>query len=59
MAGYMGFAALRSRVAKDGARNPGAVAAAAGRKKYGAERMSQASAFGRKHPNRKALLAPR
>lgn len=34
------FAALKEKVAASGARDPGAVAASIGRKKYGAKKMS-------------------
>jgi hypothetical protein len=44
------FAALKkSLAAKGNVSNPGAVAAAIGRKKYGAKKMSAMSAAGRKH----------
>ncbi len=42
------FAAVEAAAAKSGARNPAAVAAAAGRKKYGAEEMEKLSAKGRR-----------
>lgn len=42
------FAALKAKVAAGGARNPAAVAAAIGRKKYGAAKMAKLSAAGRK-----------
>ena len=46
---YMGFEALKSKIAaRGGARNPGAVAASIGRKKYGGKAMAHASAIGRK-----------
>jgi len=44
------FAALKEKIAKrGGVRNPGAVAAAIGRKKYGGPKMAKMSAAGRKH----------
>lgn len=43
------FAALKSKLGNDkGIRNPGALAAAIGRKKYGASKMASLSAHGRK-----------
>lgn len=42
------FAALESKLAGQGVRNPAAVAAAAGRRKYGAKKMAQMAAAGRK-----------
>lgn len=48
------FAAVAASARKSGARNPNAVAAAVGRKKYGAKKMAALSAAGRKHkPKRK------
>lgn len=44
------FAALKEKIsARGGARNPGAVAAAIGRKKYGKARFQKLAAAGRKH----------
>lgn len=43
------FAALEASARASGARDPGAVAAAIGRKKYGAKRFAAMSAAGRKH----------
>lgn len=41
---YIGFSKLKSKLAgKPGIRNPGAVAASIGRKKYGAKKMSKMS----------------
>lgn len=45
---YMGFKKVEEEARESGARNPAAVAAAAGRKKYGAKAMGHASALGRK-----------
>jgi len=42
------FRALESEAAKGGASNPAAVAAAAGRKKYGREGMARLSAMGKR-----------
>jgi len=41
------FAAVEAAAKKSGARNPAAVAAAVGRKKYGAAKMAKLSAKGR------------
>ena len=41
------FAALEAKAKAGGARNPAAVAAAAGRKKYGAAKMAKMAAAGR------------
>lgn len=42
------FAAVKAAAARSGARDPAAVAAAVGRKKYGAKRMAALSAAGRR-----------
>jgi N-acyl-L-homoserine lactone synthetase len=42
------FAAVKVAAKKSGARNPAAVAAMAGMKKYGKKRMAKMSAAGRK-----------
>ncbi len=42
------FAAVKASAAAGGARNPGAVAAAAGRAKYGQKKMTALSVKGRK-----------
>lgn len=42
------FARLQSQLKRRGARNPAALAAFIGRKKYGAKRFAQLSAQGRK-----------
>jgi len=42
------FAAIEKKAAASGARNPAAVAASAGIKKYGAKKMSKMAAKGRK-----------
>lgn len=44
---YQGFQAVKRSAAASGARNPGAVAAAAGRAKYGAAKFNRAAAAGR------------
>ena len=41
------FAKIKAAAAKSGASNPAAVAAAAGRKKYGAKKMASMAAKGR------------
>lgn len=46
---YVGFAKLKGQIAaKGGVRDPGAVAAAIGRKKYGKTRFQKAATAGRK-----------
>lgn len=47
------FRAIAADARRRGARNPNAVAAAAGRKKYGAKKMAQLAAAGRKRKARK------
>ena len=47
------FKALKKKVAKQGVRDPGAVAAAIGRKKYGAKKMAKLSAAGRKRKGKR------
>lgn len=42
------FSALKSALAKKGARSPGALAAWIGRRKYGAKKMGQLSGKGRR-----------
>ena len=42
------FASLKSKLAKKGAKNPGALAAYIGRKKYGAKKMAKLAAKGKK-----------
>lgn len=42
------FAKIKAAAARSGARNPAAVAAAVGRKKYGAAKMAKMAASGRK-----------
>jgi hypothetical protein len=46
------FAAVEAKARASGASNPAAVAAAAGRKKYGAAKMAKLSAKGRKDAKR-------
>jgi hypothetical protein len=43
---YVGFNKLKSRLAAQGATNPGALAAAIGRKKYGVKKFDKAAAKG-------------
>ena len=45
--GHVGFAAVEKSAAASGARDPAAVAAAVGRKKYGSERMAKAAHEGK------------
>jgi hypothetical protein len=45
---YMGFEAVKKSAAAGGARNPGAVAAAIGRKKYTKAKFQKGAALGRK-----------
>lgn len=45
---YMGFAAVEKAVAEKGARDPAAVAAAIGRKKYGKEKFQAMARAGKK-----------
>ena len=42
------FKALKGKLAKKGAKNPGALAAWIGRKKYGSKKMAKMSVTGRK-----------
>lgn len=52
---YEGFKAVEASAAKSGARNPGAVAAAIGRKKYGKKKFQAAAAKGKKMKGAKPL----
>lgn len=45
---YMGFEKVKAAAAKGGAKDPGAVAASIGRKKYGKEKFQKAAAAGKK-----------
>lgn len=45
---YLGFDKLKAKVAAGGAKNPGAVAAAIGRRKYGKSKFQKAAAQGKK-----------
>jgi hypothetical protein len=47
------FRTLKRSLAKRGARNPGALAAHIGRKKYGKKRMAKMSAAGRRRRTRR------
>lgn len=47
------FAAVEASAAKSGVRNPAAVAAAVGQKKYGKAKMAKMAAAGRKRRGRK------
>lgn len=53
--GYEGFKKVEASAAASGARNPGAVAAAIGRKKYGKARFQKAAAQGKKMSGMKPL----
>jgi hypothetical protein len=44
---YQGFEKVKASAAAGGARNPGAVAASIGRKKYGAKKFNKAAAAGK------------
>lgn len=44
---YIGFKKLREKLASSGAKNPGAVAAGIGMKKYGKEKMQKAAHSGK------------
>ncbi len=46
--GYQGFQAVEASAAAGGAKNPAAVAASIGRKKYGKEKFQKAAAEGKK-----------
>lgn len=46
------FAKLKGELGRKGIRNPGALAASIGRKKYGAKRMGQMAAKGRSRSTR-------
>jgi hypothetical protein len=52
---YMGFEKTKAAVAKGGAKDPGAVAASIGRKKYGKEKFQKAAAAGKKLGEEKDL----
>lgn len=45
---YIGFQKLTQKLAKQGVRNPGAVAASIGRKKYGTAKFQAAAAHHKK-----------
>lgn len=56
---YMGFKALEdSLMKKKGIRNPGAVAASIGRKKYGAKKFNKAAAAGKSLRGAKPSMKP-
>jgi hypothetical protein len=58
---YQGFKAVEASAAASGARNPGAVAAAIGRKKYGKAKFQAAAAKGKSlkgaKPKKKGAVA--
>jgi hypothetical protein len=47
------FKSLKGKLARKGVRNPGALAASIGRKKYGKKKMAKMSAAGRKRAARR------
>lgn len=47
------FASLKSKLSRKGVRNPGAVAASIGRKKYGKAKFQKLAAMGRKRRSKK------
>lgn len=47
------FASLKRKLRRKGVRNPGALAASIGRKKYGKKRMAKMAAAGRRRKSRK------
>lgn len=53
---YMGFKKVMAAVAAKGARNPAAVAAAIGRKKYGKEKFQAMAAAGKKQANEETVV---
>jgi hypothetical protein len=53
---YMGFKAVMAAAKKGGARDPAAVAAAIGRKKYGKEKFQAMAAAGKRAANEEAAL---
>ena len=53
---YMGFKAVQKAVAAKGARNPAAVAAYIGRKKYGKEKFQAMAAAGKKKANEEVVV---
>ncbi len=54
---YVGFKKLEGELASKGARNPGAVAASIGRKKYGKSAFQHAAAKGKKMKGRPSIKA--
>jgi hypothetical protein len=55
---YLGFNKLKAKIsARGGVRNPGAVAAAIGRKKYGKKKFQKAAASGSSLEHAKALTS--
>jgi hypothetical protein len=52
---YQGFAKVKASAAASGARNPGAVAASIGRKKYGAKNFQKHAAEGKSMRGSKPL----
>ena len=56
---YEGFKAVEASAAKSGARNPAAVAAAVGTKKYGRKAMQKAAASGKSLKGHKTMRGGR
>lgn len=56
---YEGFKAVEASAKKSGARNPAAVAAAVGRRKYGKKAMAKAAATGHSLRGHKTLKSKR
>lgn len=56
---YMGFDKVKADAAASGARDPGAVAASIGRKKYGAKAMGKAASGGKSLRGHKTLSGRR
>ena len=50
---YLGYGQLKAKLARRGVKNPGALAASIGRKKYGKKGMAQLAAVGRRHRSRR------
>ena len=55
---YMGFKKVEAAVAAGGARNPAAVAAAIGRKKYGKAKFQKAAAAGETMEHMRPMHSP-
>jgi hypothetical protein len=55
---YLGFKAVEASAAAGGARNPAAVAASIGRKKYGKAKFQKAAASGKKMGKKRRKAKP-